>query len=118
MEEYTVLDCEPLYDLKGHLGNLFKELPYILPKDLQTCEDIINTHEKMTGADYLMVLIETYSYLLETTISTDILLLVETILRLRTFTSLRKSGKFSRCTFVYGCTMNCAACISRDFMVT
>lgn len=83
LEEYTVLDCDPLHDLKGHLGNLFKELPYILPENLQkTCEDIIkaNTHEKMTEADYRMVLIETYLYLLETNISTDILLLVETIL--------------------------------------
>ena len=63
LEEYTILDSEPLHDLKGHLGNLFKELPYILPTDLQTiCEEIIkaNTHEKMTGADYRMVLIETY----------------------------------------------------------
>jgi len=34
------------------------------------------------GADYRMVLIETYLYLFETNISTDILLLVETILRL------------------------------------
>jgi len=51
---------------------------------LKICEDIIkaNTHEKMMGADYRMVLIETYLYLFETNISTDILLLVETILRL------------------------------------
>lgn len=84
LEKYAALDCEPLHDLKGHLGNLLKELPYILPENLQkTCEDIIkaNTHE-MTGADYWMVLIETYMYLLETNISTDLLHLVETILHL------------------------------------
>jgi len=28
--EYTILDCEPLNDLKGHLKHLLTELPYIL----------------------------------------------------------------------------------------
>ncbi len=27
---YTIVDCEPLHDLKGHLINLFTELPFIL----------------------------------------------------------------------------------------
>ena len=28
--EYTILDCEPLNDLKGRLKHLLTELPYIL----------------------------------------------------------------------------------------
>lgn len=28
--EYTILDCEPLHDLKGCLKHLLTELPYIL----------------------------------------------------------------------------------------
>ena len=28
LDQYTVLDCEPLHDLKGHLINLCKELPH------------------------------------------------------------------------------------------
>ena len=27
LNDYTVLDCEPLHDMKGHLENLFEELP-------------------------------------------------------------------------------------------
>jgi len=30
LEQYTVLDCKPLHDIKGYLANLFEELPYIL----------------------------------------------------------------------------------------
>jgi len=30
LEDYNVLDCEPLHALKGHFANLFAELPYIL----------------------------------------------------------------------------------------
>lgn len=32
--EYTVLDCEPLPDIKGHLFNLFEKLPHILPAEI------------------------------------------------------------------------------------
>ncbi len=31
LEDYTVLDSEPLHDLKGHLHNILVELPHILP---------------------------------------------------------------------------------------
>ena len=31
LEQYTILDSEPLHDLKGHLANLLEELPNILP---------------------------------------------------------------------------------------
>ena len=34
LENYTILECEPLHDLKGHLSNVFKILPTILEKDL------------------------------------------------------------------------------------
>ena len=49
---YTILDIEPLHDIKGHLGNLLKELPYILPhKVRENTQEIIeaNPKEKMTG---------------------------------------------------------------------
>lgn len=32
LQDYTVLECEPLHDLKGHLKNLFEILPEILDK--------------------------------------------------------------------------------------
>lgn len=30
LQRYSVLDCEPLHDLKGHLANLFTEIPHII----------------------------------------------------------------------------------------
>ncbi len=29
LDTYTILDCEPLHDLKGHLTNVLEELPNI-----------------------------------------------------------------------------------------
>ena len=33
LQHYSVLECEPLHDLKGHLKNLFEILPEILDKN-------------------------------------------------------------------------------------
>ena len=30
LKGYTILDCEPLDDIKGHIDNLLQELPHIL----------------------------------------------------------------------------------------
>ena len=35
LQHYTILDSEPLHDLKGQLFNLFTELPYILKGDVK-----------------------------------------------------------------------------------
>lgn len=36
---YCILDCEPLHDLKGHLANIFTELPHIIT-DSQLRQDV------------------------------------------------------------------------------
>ena len=55
LQHYTVLNCEPLHDLKGHLRNVFTELPHILEGDMKKiCEDIIDTNfykDKITCTD-------------------------------------------------------------------
>lgn len=35
LRDYTVLDCEPLHDLKGHIQNLIDEVPFKLNKQLE-----------------------------------------------------------------------------------
>ena len=35
LASYEVLDCEPLHDIKGHLSNIFEELPYIIRPQLK-----------------------------------------------------------------------------------
>ena len=61
LQFYTILDCEPLHDMKGHLQNLIDELPHILSKPLaEDCKVLINADlkkEKKTGADYRLVAI-------------------------------------------------------------
>ena len=58
------LDCEPLHDLKGHLINMCKELPYLLTGNTRkTCEDIITAtiSDKMTCADHRILILNLYS---------------------------------------------------------
>ncbi len=33
LEQYTIIDSEPLHDLKGHLIHLTKEIPFLLQSD-------------------------------------------------------------------------------------
>ena len=39
LKNYTIMDCEPLHDLKGHLSNLFEELPKLL--DATLAQDVL-----------------------------------------------------------------------------
>ena len=42
VEEYSVLDCEPLHDLKGYFRNVLQELPFLIKGDKRVaCESII-----------------------------------------------------------------------------
>ena len=54
LQEYEILDCEPLHDLKGHLLNLLPEVPNLLPQPLKTeCQQILDctlTKQKVSGA--------------------------------------------------------------------
>ena len=42
LESYTILDCEPLHDLKGHVTNLLEELPIILTGETKTIVKELN----------------------------------------------------------------------------
>ena len=56
LQNYAVLDCEPLHDLKGHLKNLLEILPEILDKevalDLAEILEVDLSKDSKTGADY------------------------------------------------------------------
>ena len=86
LEDYTVLDSEPLHDLKGHLLNLFSELPYILPEpvkdECQTRINLCTSKEKTTGADLRCCLIEVYLLLCKSDmVNSDVLQLLGSLLR-------------------------------------
>lgn len=60
LQDYTIPDCEPLHDMKGHLQNLVDEVPIISNKQLaDDSKKLINTNLKKeeTGADYRLVAI-------------------------------------------------------------
>ena len=53
LDNYTILNCEPLHHLKGHFRNLIQELPFLLKGDNRTaCEEVIAavSGDTMTGA--------------------------------------------------------------------
>ena len=64
LQHYTVVDCEPLHDIKGHLLNLFQELPSVLPNEIkEKCEIRINLclkKEKKSTADLRAALIQIF----------------------------------------------------------
>ena len=85
LKDYTVLDCEPLHDIKGHFGNLFKELPHILPPELRSsCKEVIeaNMKDNMTGAAYRLMSIELFLHAKKADADSSILLLLETAVRM------------------------------------
>ena len=69
LQHYTILDSEPLHDLKGHLFNLFTELPYILKGDVkESCQQIIKSNlskEKVKCADLRLTAVHLYQLFLQ-----------------------------------------------------
>ena len=70
LSEYTILDCEPLHYLKGHLKHLLTELPYILHGEpLELCQELLENvliskrEGGFTGADLRVALLEVYKLL-------------------------------------------------------
>lgn len=58
LQAYTVLDCKPLHDLKGHLQNLFNKLPAVAILDKELAKEVNQLMETdlrkdmKTGGDY------------------------------------------------------------------
>lgn len=121
-----ILDSEPLHDIKGHLGNFLKELPYILPhKVRENTQEIIeaNTKEKMTGADYRVIAIEVLLSLMQANVDPAILLLVKTVVRISELLYLpEKKLTPRRILQLYNCTWLhhelCSTLFTIYFMVT
>ncbi len=84
LDRYMVVDCEPLHALKGHLANLFAELPHILTGDLKkTCKSLIDTSlakDKITGADLRRLAIHIL-ILFQNQGNVDLITLMDTIVR-------------------------------------
>ena len=83
LENYNVLECEPLHDIKGHIQNVLSVLPEILDKETAAhLSDILDADLKKdpkTGADYRLAIIHVYAMLRQTSIDPNIVKLLETI---------------------------------------
>ena len=84
--EYTIVDCEPLHDIKGHLLNLFEELPHILPAEIQVqCEELIETNlsrETVTGADIRTTAIHVLLLLVNSSVHENFTLFLHTVVKI------------------------------------
>ena len=83
LERYEVVASEPLHDLKGHIINLITELPSILPggEVATKCAHLIQCKEKKSGADLRRVIIQLFHLLNDLDVSPQILLLLQTIIK-------------------------------------
>ena len=107
LQDYTIFDCEPLHDLKGHFAHLIAELPYVLQGEKkQTCEEIIsNKTEKMTGAKYRITMIQLYLHPKEIDVDPKIVQVVETGMRISEIYYLQEEDRTpKRILQLYNCT--------------
>ena len=79
------MDCEPLHDLKGHLSNLFEELPKLVDAPLsQNVSAVLHadlgTKETKRGGDYRLALIHILTLLKRKPTPAHVLRLIETVL--------------------------------------
>lgn len=84
---YTVLDCEPLHDLKGHFINLLTELPHILPQSikqdaLQLLQNLFRQRQNgYSGSDVRIALIEIHKFIISKYINSSIVHLLSTAVK-------------------------------------
>ena len=83
LQHYTILDCEPLHDLKGHIQNIFDELPKVLHKTLPVeVKALLDTDlgkDMKTGGDYRLASIHLLTLLQRRTPQSKVLHLIRTL---------------------------------------
>ena len=86
---YTILDCEPLHDLKGHLINLLPEIPHILTGESKTRVCQLLQHLLLSkkqggfsGSDLRVCLIELDCLIQSLDVSKDVRLLLRTAVQI------------------------------------
>ena len=110
LQLYTILDSEPLHDLKGHLINFFTELPFILSRNVkETCQRIIQCNlnkEKVKCADLRLRAAHLYHHILQHYRSDDYhLLLMQTVVQISEILYLPSSKRSpKRILQLYNCT--------------
>ena len=84
LQSYTILECEPLHDVKGHLSNILEELPYLLEiEHAVKCKELLDVDlfkkDTKTGADYRLAAIHQLSLLHRLSAPHKVIKLMETV---------------------------------------
>ena len=128
LQQYSILPCEPLHDLKGHLNNLLPNVPTLLTGELKiSVHDLIQRcvywkDSRHTGADMRVGLLRVYSMLINavecgrlSSIS-NVLDLIQTAVTISHILYSPPSERTPRNVLglynVVGYTMNCACLFS------
>lgn len=89
LSQYTVLDSEPLHDLKGHLINLLTELPYVLEGTAKKlCLDLLTNilfskkQNGHSGSNLRVALLQTYKLLYFQEVESSIKTLLSTVVKI------------------------------------
>ena len=85
LDKYEVLDSEPLHDIKGHLSNLFEELPFIVGPFKEELTALISNSlhkEKINCADLRCLSIQCCIFLVSKAVDWKVKLLIITITEL------------------------------------
>ena len=105
---YAISDFEPLHGIKGHLINLFAELPHILPETIKAnVNQLLSTclrKEKVTGADLRATAIVLCKFL-SGKVSTEIEAFIESAVRIAQLSYLADEKRTPRSILqLYNCT--------------
>ena len=86
IHEYTILDCEPLHTIKGHLLNIMGELPHVLSgESKESFNALVKASlgkDKLTGADLRATAIKAFLLLRRHRESPNNTQLLETVVRI------------------------------------
>ena len=81
---YSVMNCEPLHDVKGHLANLLEELPTLLSNEQrEKCNDLLKAKlgAKVIGADMRSTVITLYNLLVKENANQWVLQVLHSIIK-------------------------------------
>ena len=109
LDHYAISDFEPLHAIKGHLINLFAELPHILPNNIKGGANQLLAaclrKEKITGADLRATAIVLYKFLSGSQVSPQIVALIESIVRIAELSYLTEQNRTPRAVLqLYNCS--------------
>ena len=96
LQEYEILSCEPLHDLKGHSYNLLQEIPHLLPQYKDTFTQIIDStlQETASGVHLRTAVIKVYLKLLKLQdVDEDVKQLLGTLVKISQLLYLPDSGR-------------------------